>query len=254
MPKLFKEAKEATMPIALELAPNLWASEYVLEIRYEPNPRLLDHRGKYAQLLSQHAGLSEWRIDTNRLDVFSKDEKTRFFVAFRNAGAILMDCSSSEYFHAQSDKFLQWLFRQTEVGSRLNIERLGVRQRFGASFKGTFDELKERIANRYFQLPEAAREAIGKDAKLVDIGATLNWEGEIGSFNTSLGPMTEKELKDQFKRGEENPPPEVGLYFDIDYFRKPNRALLGVEITNAVKSMALEANSRYQRIHDLILG
>lgn len=248
----FKEPQEKTELVPLELSPDLWASEYVFEVRYQPNARVLDHRGKFADQLSRHMELPEWLIDTSRIDVFSKDEKTRVFVGFRNVGMVLMDSPSGEYFRAQSEKFLRWLFRQTEVGSNLNVERIGVRLRFGVSFNGTFEELLDRIATRYFQIPESARAAIGNEATLMDIGAVLNWKDKLGTFNTTLGPMVRKELSNQFKRGEENPPPEVGLYYDIDGFRKPNRELMGIEIVSSINKFVTEASERYQRIRDLI--
>jgi hypothetical protein len=248
------KVQEGTELVRPELSPDVWANEHIFEIRFAPNPRILDHRGKWAELLSTHMTLSEWQIDTNRLDVFSTDQKTRVFVGFRSAGMVLMDNPSRDHFQSQSDKFIRWLFRQTEFGSRLSVERIGVRLRFGARFNGTFEELRERITTRYLQIPAASRVAIGSDAAMLDIGATLNWKDGLGSFNTTLGPMINKELTNQFKRGEENPPPEVGLYFDIDYFKKPNRVLLGIEIASTVKNLASGASDRYQRIRDLIFG
>ncbi len=254
MSTTFKEPQEKTESIALQLSPDVWANEYVFEVRCQPNPRVIDLRGKFAGQLSRYMELSEWLIDTNRIDVHSKDEKTRVFVGFRNFGMVLMDNPSHEHFRLQCDKFLRWLFRQTEVGSNLTIERVGVRLRFGVSFGGTFSELRDWIATRYFHIPEAAKVAIGRDAELEDMGLLLNWKDDLGTFNTTLGPMVAKELGNQFTRGEENPPPEVGLYYDIDYFRKPNREMMGIEIVSAINKFVVRASERYQRIHDLIFN
>jgi hypothetical protein len=255
MPKLLSTLKEsAEVTAGRELSPDVWANEYVFEVRYAPNPRMLDHRGKWAEQLSSQLALPEWQIDTNRLDVFSTDQKTRAFVGFRSTGLVLMDNPSRGYFETQSDKLLRWLFRQTEFGSNLMVERIGVRLRFGVRFSRTFEELRDRITTRYFQLPEHMRIAVGEDAVLLDIAAVLNWKDALGAFNTTLGPMTGKELSNQFKRGEENPPPDVGLYYDIDYFKKPESVLMGVEIIRAVKNFASGASDRYQRIRDLIFG
>jgi hypothetical protein len=73
-------------------------NEHILEIRYKPNAHLLDFRGEPATSISQHMELTEWRIDENRVDVYSKDQAVRFFAAFRNSGAVMRNTSLADFF------------------------------------------------------------------------------------------------------------------------------------------------------------
>ena len=36
-------------------------NEFLLEIRYKPNARILDHRGDWAERISEHMRLPRWR-------------------------------------------------------------------------------------------------------------------------------------------------------------------------------------------------
>ncbi len=47
-------------------------SEAVFEIRFKPNPKVLDFRGVWAEQISKHMNLSEWRIDTNLIEIHDK--------------------------------------------------------------------------------------------------------------------------------------------------------------------------------------
>jgi hypothetical protein len=57
-------------------------SETVLEIRYRPNARVLDHRGAWAEIISAHMSLPQWNIVENRVDIHSKDKSQHVFVSF----------------------------------------------------------------------------------------------------------------------------------------------------------------------------
>jgi hypothetical protein len=47
-------------------------NEHVLEVRYKPNPKVLDYRGTWAESISDHMKLPEWRIVENRIDIYDK--------------------------------------------------------------------------------------------------------------------------------------------------------------------------------------
>jgi hypothetical protein len=61
-------------------------SENIIEVRYKPNPKLLDYRGTWAEMISTYLELSEWKIVENRFDVFDKDKSKRIFVSFEMKG------------------------------------------------------------------------------------------------------------------------------------------------------------------------
>ncbi len=48
---------------------------HTLEVRYKPNPKILDYRGTWAELISNHMNLSEWKIIENRIDIYDKEKK-----------------------------------------------------------------------------------------------------------------------------------------------------------------------------------
>ena len=64
-------------------------NENILEIRYKPNPKILDYRGTWAEALAQVMSVSEWRIDENRIDVSNKEKTLKAFASYKNAGAVI---------------------------------------------------------------------------------------------------------------------------------------------------------------------
>jgi hypothetical protein len=127
-------------------------NEHVLEIRYKPNPKVLDHRGTWAEEISRHMELSEWRIVENRIDIFSKTQDVHAFVGFRNAGLVARDTPTANFFPDKAVKLLRYLFSLEGFGDPLTVERLGVRSRFCTPFDGTFETLCERYATRLLTL------------------------------------------------------------------------------------------------------
>jgi hypothetical protein len=252
---LLKQSPE-TFPISDEdeLSVNLWTNEFIFEVRYAPNARILDHRGKWAELISNHMGFKHWQIIENRIDVFSEDQKSRAFVGHDRAGYVLIDSPGKRYFQGQTEKLLRYLFRLTEFGGRLKTERIGVRCRFGVRYDGTFDELCERTASQYISIPQSTRAAFGESARLKDIGIALNYADEMGRFNTNCGPMTKAELAQFFQRDTENPPPEVGFYFDIDYFVRPKVEMMGIEIIHKVMRFSDQSVKRFQSVLEILNG
>ena len=76
-------------------------NELLLEIRYSPNAKILDYRGTWAETVSKHMELSEWQIQENRFDVYDKQDTKRFFVSYRNAGGLIRNSTTRNYFSDQ---------------------------------------------------------------------------------------------------------------------------------------------------------
>lgn len=225
-------------------------SQHIFELRFKPNSRILDHRGTWAQHISKELSLSEWIIVENRFDVHDKLKKETVFVGFRNCGYTCKDAPTRNYFPDKGAQFLRLLFSFEEFENPIFVERIGVRTKFITNHAKGFDDLRDRVGSKYITLPEKAMKAIS--AKLVDIGAPLNFADKQGNFNTSLGPMTKDQISD-FIPGR-NDYPEVGLFYDIDYWLKPEKELPDSEVLRIMKSFAFEAWDRHERIKDLILG
>jgi hypothetical protein len=226
-------------------------NEHILEVRYVPNPKVLDYRGSWANALAQALGLPKWNIVENRLDVFTEDRNLRVFISFKNFGVVVQDAPTQNYFTDQTQRFLKHLLELTGFDHPVRVERYGVRLRVATPFHGSFEDLRDRVAQRYLSVASGAVDAIGSTAKLRDIGAPLNFTDEIGDFDSHCGPMVKAQLE-QFFKGRKNLP-GVALYYDIDYFTKPDEAVSDQRLIGRVAQCAAASHQRYERIRKLIL-
>src|SRR6266404_4452269 len=92
------------------------STETVFEIRYQPNAKLLDHRGEWAEALAGHMSLPKWNILANRFDVFSADMTQHCFVSFRNAGMACLDSPTSNFFSDKAQRFFRQLIKFRDFG------------------------------------------------------------------------------------------------------------------------------------------
>jgi hypothetical protein len=227
-------------------------NEHVIEVRYQPAARVLDHRGAWAEALSAKLGLPRWQVIENRFDVFEPKKTRACFVSFRNFGFVALDTPTKNYFPDQAGKFIRAIFSLDDFGKQVLVTRIGVRSRFCDPFEGAFDVLRERFVKRYVSVTSDAQEAIGANAQLVDIGAPLNYRDKLGRFNTMSGPMTADEFKRFFQKDEGFP--SVGLFYDIDYFTAPNAEMKADEIVRLLTEFAAAGWDRHERVNELILG
>jgi hypothetical protein len=228
------------------------SNEHVVEIRYQPTARVLDHRGAWAETLSARLELPRWQIAENRLDVFEPKRTRACFLSFRNFGFVALDSPTRNYFADQAGKFVRTVFSLEQFGTRLPVTRIGVRSRFCDPFEGSFDELRDRFTSRYVSIAGPAQQAIGQDAQLLDVGAPLNYRDQLGKFNTVSGPMTADQFRLFFQKDEGFPP--VGLFYDIDYFKEPNAEMKADEVVHVLTDFAGTAWDRHDRIKTLIVG
>lgn len=227
-------------------------NEHILEIRYKPNAHIFDYRGDLAESISKHMSVSEWRIGQNRVDVYDKDQLTRFFVSFRNAGAVIRNTPLPDYFPNHASKFLRHLFSLEPLVDPVRVERLGVRSRFAAPSSMMFEVLLEKYCQCIIAPTQVANEVF--DAKLIDIGGSLNFETKSGWINSNSGPMEKTQLVRYFDFVEQERLPEAALYVEFDYWLKPSREVPLKEIVACVKLYAQENWQRYDRIRTLVMG
>lgn len=225
-------------------------NEHTFEIRYKPNPKVLDYRGSWAEAISDHMELPDWRILENRIDIYNEKRGERAFVGFRNAGFVSFNTPTKNYFPEKTTKLFKYLLNLDGFGKSLFVERIGVRSKFCAKYEGAFEELREKYTTKYLSLTEAAKTII--QAKLLDIGGPLNFADSHGNFNTMSGPMIHEQLSNFFVKAEGLP--NVGLYFDIDYWLKPNKEKEGREILRHIEEFANSAWTKFESISRLILG
>ena len=226
-------------------------NETVFEMRFRPNARILDRRGDWASRLADHMSLQHWHIRDNRIDVFSQARDIHCFVGFRNAGMVVLNAPTRNFFSDKVGRFLKWLFGEKEFEGNVSVGRLGVRGKFCTPYEGTFQSLSQRLAERYSPLTTEAQKALG-DVELIDIGLNLNFKDRLGSFNTGCGPMDTEQLKEFFPREEDLP--EVGLFYDIDYFSNPTKALAPKDIITKTRGFADAIWERHESVSTLVLG
>ena len=227
-------------------------NEHILEIRYRPDPLVLDVRGELAASVLRNLELSEWQITENRVDVFSKDEVVRAFVSFKNAGITIRDTSLPDYFPNQATKFVRGLFAQKPFRDPISIERLGVRSRFGLGVALSFQELLTLFRTRLSWPTPAALEVYG--ANLVDIGYPMVFETTSGRIQSTCGPMAAEQLANFFGHEDRDRLPEVALYMEFDYFVKPGEPMSFKAVVGHIRQYAEENWDRYARLSAHILG
>jgi len=231
-------------------------SEQLLEIRYRPNPRVIDFRGTWAQQISEYMNLSEWRIIQDRIDVNDKPELIRAFVGFRNAGLIVRNATTDNYFSDQARKLFRFLFEsyKDDFGVKIHVERFGVRSKTIVPFDGDMRELVKRYSSKYMQLTPGAALSIG--AEIVDIGGPVNFKDEFGTFNTTSGPVTQAEGERllTFKELKDSSYPKVGLYVDVDYWRTPHDFYSKSEVLDLIRTFTTQTLVRQKQICELVLG
>lgn len=174
--------------------------------------------------------------------------KKTVFVGFRNCGYTCFNSPTANYFPDKATKFYKLLSGLEGFGNPIFIERIGVRSKFITSYSKGFEDLRNRYSTRYLAITEKAISEIR--ANLVDIGGPLNFSDKFGNFYTMSGPMMKDQMK-EFIRSQKDYP-DVGFYYDIDYWQKPNKELDANEIIRMIKSFSSEAWERHERIRNLI--
>lgn len=206
-------------------------NEHILEVRYKPNPKILDYRGTWAETLSELMGLSKWRISGNRIDVHDPDRERQAFVSYKNAGFIVRSMPTRDYFQNQSLKHLHFLMQQKAFGDPIFVRRIGVRLRSAKEFKGTFEELLRKYTANYLTLSEQGAAAF--DGDLIDIGGPINFETSIGKIHSMSGPMGAEQVREYLSFAEY--PPSVSFYLDLDYWDRPEREMTYRDLQRRVR-------------------
>lgn len=227
-------------------------NELIFEIRYKPNSKILDYRGTWAEIIAEHMNLPEWQIVENRIDIYDKVSKTHAFVGFRNLGFACVNSSGHNYFYEQTAKFFRHISKQQGFEKEPFLERIGVRSKFCYCYENTFDNLLTNFVTRYYNLTSEAQKIV--KAKIVDIGAPLNFEDENGYFNTLCGPMKKNQIREFMTNLNESDLPEISLYYDIDYFKNPSQKMSIDNIVNLIKKFSEISWERYSQIKNLIIG
>lgn len=225
-------------------------TEQVFEVRYHPSGKMMDYRGEIAEMLREHLGLPHWRITKDRVDVHDKPPNTRAFVSFRNFGYVRQDVMSPEAFVSEAGDFTKYVGGIRAIGNRWEVQRVGARFRFLFSSDANFDTVKDRLAANYAPLTETASTVL--DASIRDLNPVLYLEDPHGKLDIQTGPMEEKQIADFFSDRRDYPP--AGLYFDIDYWRRPAAERTMKDVVAFLNRAAELSWDKAERIADLTFG
>jgi len=129
---------------------------------------------------------------------------------------------------------------------------LGVRSRFAVPSQQSFDQLLNQFETKALSVREAAFTAF--DAKLIDIGAPINFETKFGKINTNSGPMEREQLTRYFNFEKKDDLPEVSLYLEFDYWLRPTDPLSVKDVIALIKLYSDENWQWHLRLRSLILG
>jgi hypothetical protein len=221
-----------------------------LEIRFKPNPQILDFRGTWAKAISEHLKLMNWRIIENRIDMTDDEKIERAFVSFRNLGYSAIDCPSKDFFADRAIKFIRYLFDLKAFEKENIIERIGVRAKFCQEFDGEYESLLGKYLSGYLNITQQVLKEF--NAKIVDIGGSVNYEDAIGHFNTMSGPMPEKQMHDFIETKKEFP--QLGLFLDIDYWNTPQKEMAHDEIIKNIKLLSNGCWEKFGNLYSIILA
>lgn len=233
-----------------DLETHEFVNEHILELRYKPNPQILDYRGRFVESFSSYMNLSEWRISNNRVDIHSKDELIRAFVSIKNAGLVLRNTDLPDYFPNQANKFIKHLFSTEPFNEPLLVRRLGVRSRFATISPIPFEKLIQECQRKVIKLNTEAANAL--EAELTDIAFHFNFETPLGKFYFNGGPMEKAQLEEFFDFVDPETLPETVLYVNLDYWLK-SEEMSSRKIKSLVKEFAMENWTRNEKICSLVM-
>jgi|CXWL01.1.fsa_nt_gi hypothetical protein len=220
-------------------------TEQTVEIRYKANARVLDHRGRWAADLSEKLGFPNWKIDTNKLEIFDRDSTLRAFASHLNCGITTQEKMSADDFRKTAADFLGMYLNFPTVKDHLIVTRIGVLSKFVIEFFGEFDELA-----RIYQPTNLRDSALVAypSADIRDVGYNINYTHEGNNFNTQTGPMHNEELQTWF--GKDFDEPKVGIYYHVDYFKVPEVTISVSNVLEIVKQFSISGWEHFRLINE----
>ena len=230
--------------------PVIPVNDQILEVRFTPNPCVMDRRGMWTKSLLKSFGLNEWQASENRIEVHTGDNKLRAFVGFKNMGLSASD-TNIDAFLERASQFVKTVIDLPDFSKPLYVERLGVRVKLSQPYEGTFGTLRTRYLERYGSIQMDLRQVLGQNVTVADVGYVFDFEDGAISFKIAAGPMEQEQLA-QFLSGRPDLP-AVALFYDIDHWVKPSTTWQARDILETCTSLSKSAWEKFFRINELIL-
>lgn len=187
-------------------------AKYLLEIRFDPSPFILDKRGAIAEAISNQCKFTGWEISNNRIDFYDADRKITAFLSYRNLGIAIPESDDGELDPELAKDFIKsvWTYFPSD-----KIIRFGVRSLFFVERK-SFESLFNKFRSKFLKIDEEKANQLGGD--IVDVGFPIHFIIDDVKYNINTGPM-KKEQASQFFAVPEEDLPDAGIFLDADYSR-----------------------------------
>jgi|GEM_PF-1060163 len=222
----------------------------VFELRYKPDPTLVDRRGTLVRDLSKCLDLPRWLIDTNKVEISSDDKREMVIVSFKNLWYNILDAETPKAFQEKARKLLEIVAKKYSAFEDATAEFVGIRSTFCTEFAGTLESLVTRFESRCVNITPAVRAII--DGTLVDIGAPMNFKDSLGDFNIKSGPMGENQIREFFPK--HTVVPDVGFFLDIDYLLRRDDKIDVKRLCDRIQKCSDAAWGKNREFAELILG
>ena len=226
-------------------------SEFILEVRFRPDPEIIDRLGEIVRILGSEMAVSEWKIDSARTDVYDKDEALRAFVSFRNFGLIIRRPTTDNYFADQACKLVRVLSEAEWLLEPLRVDRLGVRLRWASPTPDSFEGLLSKYTSRVAPVPPAVTTLLG--GTLTDISAPIYVSTNLGTIHSTSGPMLQEQLTQFFPFVGRDSLPKVALYVDLDRWETPGQDRPAKDLIQRIRRFAEENVSVAKRFSAYVL-
>lgn len=231
-------------------------SEHLFEFRFKPNARVLDHRGEWAEALSEALMLPKWSVQPTRALVHDENDLQRAFFGHRNAGFCARNCPTFNFFPDHAARFVRSLFALSGFGTVVPVNRIGVRSRFAMSSELGFPEVRSRFLERFCSMAgvTCGRLNVEGASTIVDVGVTLKLVDAVASWNLVVGPMVRAEFPAYFEGRDDDEFPEAGLFVDVDCFSAKDQVLDEKGLIREMRTLAERGWSRAAQVREIVLG
>lgn len=202
--------------MAKQSAEKIMLSEHSMEVRHAASGSFLDVRGYVADYIRESSLFPHWKIDLNVVnfrDEVDKIKREGAFAGYKNAGYIVLNPETRNYFPDKASLFWKTLLKN-DYYKVPEISRFGARTKVFLPSDMSFKEVNSIIFNSIYT--EKAREMI--KGTETDVQFIIELTEDVFEVRVSGGPIHIDEASnhmsfesDHFKK--------CGLFLDIDYYK-----------------------------------
>ncbi len=192
-------------------------AEHVLEVRHVASGSFLDVRGYVADYIRGSGLFPHWKIDSNIVnfrDAADKVEREGAFVSYKNAGYLVFNPDTRNYFVDRASAFWKALLKNQHYKIP-DIIRFGARTKAFLPTAADFEEMNHLVFESFFT--EKATTMIG--GKQTDVQFIIEIRDASFEARIAGGPMHADEVK-KFMGFDSEEFSKCGVYLDIDYYKK----------------------------------